>query len=176
MRKKPLGWSLVIGVLLISAFLVSQEYWINALPGEASVAIPGVAFYSDRNWQDYDYDFAEGSVIGGRGPFLVAPVHFSPAYKNVTKLIMKCYDNNDSADLSVGLYRKNFVTNQLEFVGAVRSGFGFMSPNIVAFNVTLSGPLTKIGNRRYAWFLLCEFDQFGGVPMELHQVVINCSK
>lgn len=89
---------------------------------------------------------------------------------------MKCYDYNDSADLTVSLYRKDFITNQLEFVGGVHSGMNFMSPNIVAVNALLSGPLTKIGNRRYAWFLMCEFDQFGGIPMELHQVVINYSK
>jgi len=173
MRKKPLGKSLIIGLLLISAFLIGQEIVINEGVAKVSIAVPGTAFYSDRNWQDYDYDLNEGSLIGGRGPFLFAPIYFSPGYKKVTKIIMKCYDNNDSADLSVGLYRKNFNTNQLEFVAVVHSGMNFQSTNIETMEEDVNGPLAKINNDLYAWYLMCEFDQWGGEPMELHQVIIN---
>jgi hypothetical protein len=176
MSKKPLVRSLIIGVFLISALLISQEYRMNGGVARASVAVPGTAFHSDRNWQDFDYDLTEGSVIGGRGPFLFAPVYFSPGYKKVTKIIMKCYDNNDSADLSVVLYRKNFNTNQLEFVAVVHSGMSFQSTNIETMEEDANGPLAKIDNDLYAWYLMCEFDQWGGDPMELHQIIINYSK
>lgn len=80
MRKKPLGRSLIIGVFLISALLIGQEYMIKGGVAKVSVAVPGIAFYSDRTWHDnYDYDITEGSVIGGRGPILVRPYISVPA-------------------------------------------------------------------------------------------------
>ncbi|MFC2169967.1 hypothetical protein ACFLRM_05330 [Acidobacteriota bacterium] len=175
MNKKLLLISLVVGVFLISAIILSQENKFNAGVGKTSIAVPGQAFHGDSFFQDYQYNMTGGYLTGG-GEILYAPIYFSPGYKKVNKIIFKFYDNNDDADLSVGLYRKNFITDAFEFVAVVRSGFSFNSANIEAKETNVSGPLARINNDLYSWCLMCEFDSIGGEPLELHQVIIKYSK
>jgi hypothetical protein len=175
MKKQHIWRNLVIGVVLVSALLLGQEYMVNGGAVKASLAVPGIAFYCDQNWQDYEYDLAAGSVIGvGGSPFLIAPIYFSPGYNRVKKMTMTFYDNNDAADISVNLLRKNLETGQSEHVANVHSGLEYFSGDIETLEVTVNGPQAFIDNSLYSWYLMCELEKLAsGDNLELHQITID---